>query len=339
MKTFSLHAGLFLATCLSTFFVFRDAFDGGVVGDDVDKWWGSFLYAAVVMLILTAHEMGHFLMARAHGVDSSWPYFLPLPLGFGTLGAVIRLKGRIPTRDALVDIGAAGPLAGLLIAVPMLFVGAALSSVERLPDDVNITLPPTMSLLHLASDLGLWLKSEFFGGAAPALPRYQLFGDNLLTLLAVRVTHGALPPGTDLIAHPVFLAAWFGLVMTMLNLLPVGQLDGGHLTHDRARAARHAGTRGRHAGRREQRPQQGAHQRRAARQQPHSSSGAVRTDRSPSRRTRHPAKIPRSLPSYPHLPTSLCPTPPAAPLAVPPKPCGSTTMTRRCCASAPRSWR
>ena len=231
MKTFSLHAGLFFATCLSTFFVFRDAFDGGVLGDDVDKWWGSFLYAAVVMLILTAHEMGHFLMARAHGVDSSWPYFLPLPLGFGTLGAVIRLKGRIPTRDALVDIGAAGPLAGLLIAVPMLFVGAALSSVERLPDDVNVTLPPTMSLLHLASDLGLWLKSEFFGGAAPALPRYQLFGDNLLTLLAVRVTHGALPPGNDLIAHPVFLAAWFGLVMTMLNLLPVGQLDGGHLTH------------------------------------------------------------------------------------------------------------
>lgn len=240
MKTFLLHGGLFLATCLSTFFTFRASFDGGVVGDDADKWWGSFLYAAVVMLILAAHEMGHFLMARAHRVATSWPYFLPLPLGFGTLGAVIRIKGRIPTRDALVDIGAAGPLCGLLVAVPMLFVGASLSPVERLPVDVTSAFPPSTSLLHLAADLGLWVRAGLFDGAPPELPRYQLFGDNLLTLLAVRVTHGALPAGHDLIAHPVFIAAWFGLVMTMLNLLPVGQLDGGHLTHawygDRAEA-------------------------------------------------------------------------------------------------------
>lgn len=231
MKDKLRHLVLFLATCASTFLVFRVLFDGGVVGSDADKWWGAFFYAAPVMLILTAHELGHYFMARAHGVDSSLPYFIPMPLGFGTLGAVIRLKSRIPTRDALVDIGAAGPLCGLLIAVPMLFVGAALSHVEKLPVEVDPGLPPPLSLLNLASVFGLWLKSQLFGAPEPSLPALQIFGDNLLTLLAVRVTHGALPHGHDVMAHPVFIAAWFGLVVTMLNLLPVGQLDGGHLTH------------------------------------------------------------------------------------------------------------
>ncbi len=225
------HLALFTATCLSTFFTFRLFFDGGVVGSDTDKLWGSFFYAFTVMLILTAHELGHYFMARAHGVDSSWPYFIPLPLGFGTLGAVIRLRGRIPSRDALVDIGAAGPLAGLLIAIPMLFVGASVSHVEKLPFTIDTALPPPMSLLNLASTFGLWVKSQVFGGVEPSLPAIQIFGDNLLTLFAVRVTHGVIPAGHDVIAHPIFIAAWFGLVVTMLNLLPVGQLDGGHLTH------------------------------------------------------------------------------------------------------------
>lgn len=231
MKDLPRHLALFAATCASTFFVFRVMYDGGVVGTDADKWWGAFFYAVPVMLILTAHELGHYFMARAHQVDASLPYFIPVPLGFGTLGAVIRLKGRIPTRNALVDIGAAGPLCGLLIAIPMLFVGAALSHVERLPVEVDSSLPPPLSLLNLASLFGLWLKAQLFGTPEPTLPVLQIFGDNLLTLLAVRVTHGEIPAGHEVMAHPVFIASWFGLVVTMLNLLPVGQLDGGHLTH------------------------------------------------------------------------------------------------------------
>lgn len=231
MRTLPRHLALFVATCASTFLTFRVLFDGGVIGSDADKWWGSAFYAVTVMLILTAHELGHYFMARAHRVDASLPYFIPMPMGFGTLGAVIRLRGRIPHRNALVDIGAAGPLAGLLIAVPMLFVGAALSHVEKLPVALDDGLPPPLSLLNLASVFGLWVKSMLFGTPEPTLPGLQIFGDNLLTLLAVRVTHGALPPGHDVMAHPVFIAAWFGLVVTMLNLLPVGQLDGGHLTH------------------------------------------------------------------------------------------------------------
>jgi membrane-associated protease RseP (regulator of RpoE activity) len=226
-----LHVGLFLASCFTTFFACFVFFGGGVEGSVEDKVQASALYALVVMGILLAHELGHFFMAKAHGVDASWPYFIPLPLGFGTLGAVIRLKSRIPTRDALVDVGAAGPLAGLLIAVPMLFVGVSLSHVDRLPEALQSGVPPTLSLLNLASHAGLFIRHLLFDTPAPVLPQYEVFGDNLLTWFAVRVIHGELPAGSDLMAHPVFLAAWFGLVMTMLNLLPVGQLDGGHLTH------------------------------------------------------------------------------------------------------------
>lgn len=225
------HAALFLATCASTFAVFFVLFGGGVLGSTEDRLWGSAFYSAVVMLILLCHEFGHYFMAKAHGVDASLPYFIPFPLGFGTLGAIIRLKGRIPTKDALVDIGAAGPLAGLLIAIPMLFVGAGLSHVEVLPQPLQSGGLPSLSLLNLGL-LGVQaVEHVAFGGPAPAFPTLEIFGDNLLTLLAVRSIHGAIPAGSEVMAHPVFIAAWFGMVITMLNLLPVGQLDGGHLTH------------------------------------------------------------------------------------------------------------
>lgn len=227
-----LHATLFAATCASTFGVFYVLFGGGVIGSDEEKLWGSALYAGVVMLTLLAHELGHYFMARAHGVDASLPYFIPVPFGFGTMGAVIRLRGRIPTRDALVDIGAAGPLAGLLIAVPMLFVGVGLSHVEKSPALLDAGFPPALSLINLASMAGLHVKHLLYGTPPPELPgQMQIFGDNLLSWFAVKVIHGDIPAGSDVMAHPVFIAAWFGLVVTMLNLLPVGQLDGGHLTH------------------------------------------------------------------------------------------------------------
>lgn len=225
------HAALFLATCVTTFSVFFVLFGGGVIGSEEDRLWGSAFYSGVVMLILLSHELGHYFMARHHGVDASLPYFIPFPIGFGTMGAVIRLRGKIPSRDALVDIGAAGPLAGLLIAVPMLFVGVSLSHVEALPAMSDSSVAPTTSLINLASMVGLYVKHALHGTPEPVFPALQIFGDNLLTWIAVRVIHGEIPAGSDVMAHPVFIASWFGLVMTMLNLLPVGQLDGGHLTH------------------------------------------------------------------------------------------------------------
>lgn len=224
---------LFVATFASTFFTFLTQSGGGVSSPAVvDQVWGSLWFALSVMLILTAHELGHFLMARHHGVESSWPYFIPLPIGFGTMGAVIRLKGRIPTRDALVDIGAAGPLAGLLICVPLWCAGVWLSHVAPSPDLAD-TFPGQFSLWHLVGDPGA--VSE--GSAV------QVFGDQLLGLGLQRLIKGPLPEGTDLFAHPVLVASWFGFLVTMLNLLPVGQLDGGHLTH--AWFGRHAETLGR----------------------------------------------------------------------------------------------
>jgi membrane-associated protease RseP (regulator of RpoE activity) len=235
MKSFTRHPAfhllLLVLTGASIFTTFLVAWGGGVAGDLEDRLWGSALFTCGTLLILGAHELGHFFMARAHGVDASLPYFLPVPFGFGTLGAVIRLKGAVPTRNALVDIGAAGPLAGLLIAVPLLVVGVALSPVVDVPTGPAYALPRT-SLWHLAELAGLWARELLRGIPAPVeASEAMLFGDNLLLWLLSRVIHGALPPGRELAAHPVLLAGWFGTLVTMLNLLPVGQLDGGHLTH------------------------------------------------------------------------------------------------------------
>lgn len=220
------HGGLLLATACST----TAAFYFNFVQPDADvrvQLTEALLFSVPALLILGAHEMGHFLMARAHGVEASWPYFLPAPLGFGTFGAVIRMKGKIPSRDALLDIGAAGPLAGLLVALPLLVVGVAVSHPG--PSTGTQVFPLPWSLLGVAQDLGYQMREALFGTPVPAFQGVEYFGDNLLTWGVTRLVWGKLPEGTDLFAHPVFLAAWFGLLVTMLNLLPVGQLDGGHV--------------------------------------------------------------------------------------------------------------
>jgi membrane-associated protease RseP (regulator of RpoE activity) len=224
------HGGLLLATFVTMTAAFsnRQSFDPYSFDAVVD----ALFFSVPALLILGSHELGHYFMARAWGVESSLPYFIPMPLGFGTLGAVIRLKGKIPSRDALFDIGAGGPLAGLAIALPMLVVGVMLSQPMASP---AAPLPPNMSLLHFGVWLGQSVRHWLDGVPMPegSLREMTFFGDNLLTLLVTRAVWGKLPVGTDLGAHPVFIAAWFGLVVTMLNLLPVGQLDGGHVMRAR----------------------------------------------------------------------------------------------------------
>jgi Zn-dependent protease len=155
------------------------------------------------MAILLAHEFGHFIAARIHRVDASLPYFLPLPFlsPFGTMGAVIRMRSAIATRRALLDIGAAGPLCGLALAIPLYAWGVAHSAVIPLPGAGR----EDGQTIQLGSSLLLsWLDRRFGPPVAE---------------------------GMDILLSPVAYAAWAGMFVTMINLLPVGQLDGGHVAY------------------------------------------------------------------------------------------------------------
>lgn len=156
-------------------------------------------YAICIMTILLAHEMGHFIMCRKYRVDATWPFFLPVPLPpFGTFGAVIKMKGHIPDKRALFDIGAAGPIGGLIFAIPITIIGLSLSEVLPIPKDST-------------SYLGL--------------------GEPLLFSFFAKMMVGEVAEGFDIVLNPIAFAGWAGLFVTALNLLPIGQLDGGHIVY------------------------------------------------------------------------------------------------------------
>jgi membrane-associated protease RseP (regulator of RpoE activity) len=187
---------LFVATILSTLFV-----GAGYAAETVDEmWqiWRGWPFSLTIMLILGAHEMGHYIAARYHKVPVTLPYFIPLPIpySFGTMGAVIRLKGPVTNRRSLLDVGAAGPWAGMLFAVPLLLVGLATSPVGPLPQT-----------------------------------GYTMEGNSILYALTKILVYGRFLPsgGLDVQLNQVAWAAWVGLLVTSLNLIPLGQLDGGHI--------------------------------------------------------------------------------------------------------------
>lgn len=215
---------LFLATVATTLLVGASLAN---VPDDADLATlavAGIPYAAAILAILLSHEMGHWLMARAWGVDTTLPYFIPGPAPAGTLGAVIRIRSPLPSRRAVLDIGVAGPLAGLAVAVPLLAWGILHSQVHALGD-------AALSASHATSPLAMlraWIAGQpILGDGAAA----QLMGDSLLSWGVQRLLLGPLPPGHDLFLHPVAYAAWLGLFVTTLNLLPIGQLDGGHVLY------------------------------------------------------------------------------------------------------------
>ena len=172
---------LFVATFLTTYLV------------------NSLSYAICIMTILLAHEMGHFIMCKKYRVGATWPFFLPMPLPpFGTFGAVIKMKGNIPDKRALFDIGVAGPIGGLIFAIPILVIGLSLSEIHPIPKDTTSYL-----------GLGEPLLFSFFG----------------------KIMIGNVPEGSDVFLSPIAFAGWAGLFVTALNLLPIGQLDGGHVIY------------------------------------------------------------------------------------------------------------
>jgi len=183
-------------------------------------------YSASLMAILLCHEFGHYFAARLHGVDASLPFFIPLPLPpFGTMGALIRIRSRLPSFRAVLDIGAAGPIAGFVGAVPLLVWGTAHSQVVHgVP--AHGSHPAWQSAFTLLTAL---VHHSFRPLADPG--QTTIFGDSLLTWAVVRLFHGPLPAGSDILLHPVAFAGWVGCLVTAMNLTPIGQLDGGHIVY------------------------------------------------------------------------------------------------------------
>src|SRR5262249_49006325 len=184
-------------------------------------------FAASLLGILVTHEAGHYVAAALHRVERSLPYFIPVPLpgGIGTMGAVIRMSGSIPTRDALIDIGASGPLAGALVAVPVLIYGITLSRVTEMQVSPNF-LFGNLSLLELARHLPTLYRHLFLNVPIPDMTSMEP-QPLLYVLLKKLVFH--IGPMQDVHVHPVAYAGVIGLFVTALNLVPIGQLDGGHV--------------------------------------------------------------------------------------------------------------
>ena len=162
--------------------------------------WRGYPYALSIMLILGAHELGHYFAARRHGHAVSLPYFIPMPISFlGTMGAVIRSREPMRNRKILMDIGAAGPLAGFVFAVPILLIGIATSPVRQVSPDEG----------------------------------YIQEGNSLIYATSKFLIKGEVLPsnGADISVNQMAFAGWLGLLVTALNLIPVGQLDGGHVLY------------------------------------------------------------------------------------------------------------
>jgi membrane-associated protease RseP (regulator of RpoE activity) len=187
---------------------------------------GGIAFTVSMLGILLAHEFGHYFMARYHKTEVSLPYFLPFPNLLGTMGAVILTKEIPRNKKVLLDIGIAGPLAGLVVTIPVLFIGLATSELHQLPGVLSNEIAfEGNSLLYLAVKYlvhGMWLPQPAdFGNLSPLIywVRYFFTGQPL--------PHG----GLDVTMNSVALAGWAGLLITGLNLIPVGQLDGGHLIY------------------------------------------------------------------------------------------------------------
>lgn len=181
-------------------------------------------FAGTLLAILTAHEMGHFVTARLHGVDASLPYFIPAPIGVGTFGAVIRMRGKIPSRDALVDIGASGPIAGAIVAIPLLVYGIGLSKIHDVAAAPNFVFG-NLSLVRIALD---WVSGLGFTPFSSDPAALMMEPQPLLYVLIKKLVFH-VGPMQDVTVHPIAFAAVIGLFVTALNLVPIGQLDGGHV--------------------------------------------------------------------------------------------------------------
>ncbi len=194
-----LNLGLFLATVLTTLLA-GARMEGNDIFSNPMEIAKGIPFSFTLLLILGCHEFGHYYYALKHNVNATLPYFIPAPpflFLIGTFGAFIKIKSPIYRRDALLQIGASGPIAGFIIAVPALIIGLLLSSVVPIDGEQSRII----------------------------------LGDSILMKILTSIIHPNLQEGMDIILHPIAFAGWIGLLVTMLNLLPIGQLDGGHIAY------------------------------------------------------------------------------------------------------------
>jgi len=190
------HVILFILTFATT--LIAGALQQGVHPlEEPGRIWLGLPFSATLLIILGAHEFGHYFVSRRHGVQVTLPYFIPGPSIIGTFGAFIKMKSPILDRRVLLDVGVAGPIAGMVVAVPVILAGLVLSEV----------------------------------GEAAGEGTGMVLGTSLLFSFLNWVVHGPLPDELNLLLHPVAFSGWIGLLVTSLNLLPVGQLDGGHVAY------------------------------------------------------------------------------------------------------------
>ncbi len=196
-KRWAISLLLLAATFVSTTFVGAIMSSATFDPARLHDWSAGLAFSVPLLAILVTHELAHYVAGRIHGVDVSPPYFIPLPIGLlGTMGAVIQIKGRIRDRNALLDIGASGPLAGFAVALPVLLYGIATSPVQ------------------------------------PAVTENVLMeGRSLLYVGLLYALKGPIPSTHDIFLTPTAFAGWAGLLLTMVNLVPSGQLDGGHIAY------------------------------------------------------------------------------------------------------------
>ena len=191
-----LHIVLFLLTCLST--LAAGALQQGInIINSPGRIIEGLPFAGTLMTILLCHELSHYYASKKNRTEATLPYFIPAPSIFGTFGAFIKMKSPIITRKALIDIGASGPIAGFIISVAACLIGLNFSKVIPL--------------------------TQGEGGLS--------LGDSILFSFLSRIVLGPTPEHYDILLHPVAFAGWIGLFVTSLNLLPIGQLDGGHIAY------------------------------------------------------------------------------------------------------------
>jgi membrane-associated protease RseP (regulator of RpoE activity) len=209
-ETPATHILLFLGTIVTVTSVYLWAFSNA--SSFIASLGEALLFSATLLSVLLSHELGHFLAARFHKIDATLPYFIPIPFGIGTFGAFIQIKEKIKSRRELLDVGAAGPIAGFVVALALAIAGIGQSEFVSLSMG-NIHLTEGFAYLVGTTDLTLGL------------------GESLGLRSLVFLIKGPAPQGMFLALSPIAMGAWVGFFVTALNLIPASQLDGGHITY------------------------------------------------------------------------------------------------------------